>query len=217
MRKTILRILFSLALPATLYAQLSWDKTRIEATVPVEQGKLQADFHFRNAGTEAITILNVSTSCGCTTATLKKRTYAPAEEGDITVIFDFEGRTGRHEKTIQVTASGSTESTLLVLDATISEVFTLKPRILLWKVDESVGGVKTAILLASRGVPLKPISVQCDRPGFEVQMFPITPGSRYELQVTAKSTATTQRATIRIELENENGKRTTCVVYALVQ
>lgn len=60
-------------------------------------------FKFKNVSDRTITITNVGTSCGCTTAPLAKKTYAPGEEGSIDITFNPRGRRGKEIKHIGVT------------------------------------------------------------------------------------------------------------------
>ena len=46
-------------------------------------------FAFRNIGDDPVTIMRVTSSCGCTTPRLDKRTYAPSESGAITARFEI--------------------------------------------------------------------------------------------------------------------------------
>jgi hypothetical protein len=97
--------LLSFLIVPPLFAQLHWDDP--EQNLKAKPGDKEAvmKFHFVNAGQSAIKIVNVRTSCGCTTAALAKDNYAPSEAGDIEARFSFGSHTGRQEKTITVTTS----------------------------------------------------------------------------------------------------------------
>src|ERR1700751_3890074 len=100
MRLSLLLSLF-LAIPA--FAQLKWDN--MEQTLKAKPGdrEIVATYRFTNTGTTPITIDNVHTSCGCTTAALTKNDYAPGESGQIVARMDIGSRTGHQEKSILVT------------------------------------------------------------------------------------------------------------------
>lgn len=57
-------------------------------------------FEFYNAGGDTLRILDISTSCGCSVGSLKKREYAPGERGFIDVKFDSRGKIGNQTQRI---------------------------------------------------------------------------------------------------------------------
>lgn len=77
----------------------------------IEDGKVvDIEFKFKNDGDKTLIIKNISTSCGCTVARLKKKKFKPGEGGVIPVKFFSTGRGGRKvSKTITI-ASNDTES-----------------------------------------------------------------------------------------------------------
>ena len=89
------------ALSATFaHAELRWQQMAVEVLAkPAEQSAV-VDFAFTNEGSQAVTIQSVQTSCGCTTAALDKKTYAPGEAGKIPVTFNFGDRVGEQIKYI---------------------------------------------------------------------------------------------------------------------
>lgn len=62
---------------------------------------LKHGFKFTNAGTGTLQILDVKASCGCTTTTLKKTSFAPGEGEVIDIVWDPKGH-GPQTKTITV-------------------------------------------------------------------------------------------------------------------
>ena len=54
---------------------------------------IHASYVFTNSSGHAITISEIKTSCGCTTAELEKRIYQTGESGTINVVFDIGSRT----------------------------------------------------------------------------------------------------------------------------
>lgn len=75
---------------------------------------IHASYVFTNSSDHAITISEIKTTCGCTTAELEKRTYQPGEAGTINVIFDIGSRTGEQQKSIAVISSTGEKSTLVL-------------------------------------------------------------------------------------------------------
>ncbi len=61
----------------------------------IQEGKSYSHaFAFRNGTDKPLTIKDVSTSCGCTVSTVKKKKLAPGEETEIGVTFDSTGYEG---------------------------------------------------------------------------------------------------------------------------
>ncbi|MBA3936005.1 MAG: DUF1573 domain-containing protein [Planctomycetes bacterium] len=63
---------------------------------------VMSTFPFTNAGKTPVTITELKTSCGCTTADLEKRTYAAGEAGEITMAFTVGDFTGLQTKLVTV-------------------------------------------------------------------------------------------------------------------
>jgi len=123
-----------LFLPALGFGSLQWDTQRIEATAQQGENTVTGIFHFVNSGTASITIISVQPSCGCTTAEISKRDYAPEEAGEIKAVFTVGDREGVQEKTILVTTEDApTEPISLMLRVTIPELLTFSSRQLLWQ------------------------------------------------------------------------------------
>lgn len=116
-----LGIVLVLALAGVSAQALEWKQKEI--TTKSVPGSCAADavFSFTNTGTASVTILAVTTSCECTTAKADKATYEVGESGTIAVHFEFEGRTGKNERTILVLAleNGEQAVTSLKYNVTI--------------------------------------------------------------------------------------------------
>ena len=91
------------------FASLSQEFSATEDAVDIH-----TSYVFTNASDHAITISEIKTTCGCTTAELEKRTYQADESGTIDIVFDIGSRTGEQQKSIAVISS-SGEQTMLVL------------------------------------------------------------------------------------------------------
>jgi len=96
-------LFIALFLPLLAHAELTWDSKIVEHTADAEETRFETVFHFQNTGKEPGTITNVRSTCGCTTASLAKNTYAPGEKGSIKAIFDYGSRSGGQSKMITVT------------------------------------------------------------------------------------------------------------------
>jgi len=93
---------------------------------------------FTNTGKQAVTILDMRPSCGCTTATLEKNTYRPGESGQIRIALTLKGLSGSQQKTIEVLTDDSPDKpTVLTVHTTLPEFIVLSPRLLIWTVGEA--------------------------------------------------------------------------------
>ena len=59
-------------------------------------------FAFTNTGDAPLTVADVQTSCGCTAPSYTSEPVAPGEAGEVTVVFDSDGRPGPFQKRITV-------------------------------------------------------------------------------------------------------------------
>jgi len=74
-----------------------------------EGDKLDYTFSFANKGGARLEITNVSTSCGCTVASISTKILAPAETGTLKVEFDTSGKSGKTTRAITVTSNDEDE------------------------------------------------------------------------------------------------------------
>src|SRR6202007_656266 len=88
-----------------IFAQLKWDQPQQKLSVKPGEKAVTAKYRFTNNSTSPVTIVDVRPSCGCTTATLAKKTYAPGESGEIDATFSFAGHVGHQEKWIYVSTN----------------------------------------------------------------------------------------------------------------
>ena len=201
-------------------AGLTWTATHIERTATLDQESIEAAFHFKNAGSDDVTILEIHSSCGCTTATLDKKTYAPGEEGDIQVKFTFGERSGPQQKEITVLSSDTpAKPTELILKVIIPEPFRVDPRLLIWKIDpaDARPEPKSATIISANGQSLKVTKVTTDNADFEINLVSENEGQRWTLQLTPKSLAKTGKAVIRIQAESAEGRSHLLSIYGLVK
>jgi len=73
---------------------LTWNTERIDLTTKPGDKEAVGLFRFENNSQKTVTITSVQPSCGCTTAALEKRIYAPGEKGEIKAVFTLGDRVG---------------------------------------------------------------------------------------------------------------------------
>ena len=82
--------------------EITFDKTDHDFGLLIEGESVEYSFHFTNTGGKDLVITKVSASCGCTVPTYKREPVKPGEKGEITVMFNSEGRYGMQTKEIKV-------------------------------------------------------------------------------------------------------------------
>ncbi|MDJ0838563.1 MAG: DUF1573 domain-containing protein [Acidobacteriota bacterium] len=95
----------------------------------IDKGKkVNAVFKFENAGDEALEILDVGTSCGCTTAKPAKTVYQPGEKGEIPVEFNSQRFNGPITKRITITTNDAeTPKTVVTIKGFVTVDINHKP------------------------------------------------------------------------------------------
>jgi rhodanese-related sulfurtransferase len=99
--------------------------------VTVQSGSLVThSFLLTNTGDETLTLSNVRTSCGCTTAALAKRDLPPGESVSVEATVNTKGFHGTVTRTITVSSNDPvTPSITLRIDTTIADVAPAPPEI----------------------------------------------------------------------------------------
>jgi Protein of unknown function (DUF1573) len=214
MRFSLLLSLF-LAIPA--FAQLKWDTT--EQTLKAKPGdrEVVATYRFTNTGATPITIDNVHTSCGCTTAALAKNDYAPGESGQIVARMDIGNRTGHQEKSIVVTTKQNPRSPMVLrLLADIPEPVVMKPTFVMWALGESPTP-KIIDIKVTDGFPVRLLKVDSDNPDIKVEVRQVHPGVELEVKVTPKDTSRPEMATLLVRTDYPSDNPQTYYAYVKVK
>jgi hypothetical protein len=210
-----LSLFFACVAPA--FAQLKWEsKEQTFAPSPLAT-QVVAKYRFTNIGNSVVTIKDVRTSCGCTTAVPKKWDYAPGESGEIEAIYQLAGHVGHHEKWIFVsTSSAPGDPMLLRLIVDIPTALTIEPEFVIW----TVGGQpepKTIRITVADQFPAKIISVQADNPAVKLELREVRPGKELEVKVTPASTSKSESATVSIRTDYPPESPQTHYAYARVK
>lgn len=176
-----------------------------------------AKFRFTNIGHSLITIIDVRPSCGCTTATLAKKTYAPGESGEIDAKFNFAGHIGHQEKWIYVTTNlAGTEPELLTLAVDIPPEVTIQPEFVIWRIGDPPEP-KSVRVIVPEGFPTRMVAVQTDNPAMQVRLRETRAGKEWEIKVTPANTSTPVKTIVSIRSDYPAGHPVTYSAYARVQ
>ena len=95
----------------------------------IDRGKeVTTRFKFKNEGTGKLVLTDITTSCGCTSATPEKKSYAPGENGEIEVRFDSTRFSGPVTKEVTVSSNDpKSPRTILKLEGNIVTEILSKP------------------------------------------------------------------------------------------
>ena len=199
------RAAFSILCPLLLFtaplrAELKWAQAFQNFHRAPGDGHLETKFVFQNTGKTPVTIGKVRTSCGCTSARLGKNTFAPGEQGEVSVRFTFGDRRGAHRKIISVISDDKPEPTELSLQVWIHEPLTIAPALVFWKTGEA-NAAKSVRLSTEAGARVRVKSVASSNPRIAAKLETIKAGEQYAVSVTPADTAKKESAEITVETD----------------
>jgi len=209
--------LFFLSLITSVFAQLKWDQPKQTLTPSPGEKVVTAKFGFTNVGPSPITIIDIRPSCGCTTATLAKKDYAPGESGEIEAKLNFAGHVGHQEKWIYVTTNvAGSEPALLSLAVDIPPEVTIQPEFVMWRVGDPLEP-KTMRVVMPEAIPIKLVAAQADNPTMQVRLREVQAGKEWEVKVIPTSTREAIKAVVTIRSDYPAGNPASYSAYARVQ
>lgn len=176
---------------------LEWETMLIQETAGLSDEFAVGVFPFENVSDRPIEITAVRSSCGCTTTHLEKKFYLPGDTGEIVATFEFEGRTGRQTKVIDVYVDGHGEPARLVLRTMIPKVLSIKPAFQSWE-KGSDPVTKYSELEVHVEEPVKIVGVSSTLSGWETDLETIQEGKQYRLALTPASTDSKTRGIVKI-------------------
>ena len=199
------------------FAELKWDKPVQQFQRTPADGEIEVHFTFRNAGAAPVTIKTLRPSCGCTTAHLEKKTFAPGEAGEVVARFVFGDRKGPHRKTIEVrTDDAPTEPVLLDLRVNIHDPLTIAPALVFWKRGEP-GEAKAAQITADADQHVRIKSVVSSNPRVAAKLETIKSGEQYVVSVKPADTAQKESAEISVLTDFPADAPRTYILHARVK
>ncbi len=179
-------------------AELVWENPEQEFQRIGEDRELAVSFAFRNGGRTPVTITKVTTSCGCTTAELAKKTYQPGESGELPAKFVFGGRRGPQVKSIVVTTDDQKTTQLefkcFILDDSVS----LSQALVWWRVGEAAKP-KQVDLTLGQGGKVKIVAVTSSNPRVAATLLPVKEGEKYAVTIQPVDTAQRELAEVIVQ------------------
>lgn len=189
------------------FGQLSFESDTVEIPAGLLDEKIEAKFAFKNNGSESVTISKLVASCGCTTPTLSKRTYAPGESGEIKAVFTFGSRIGKQEKRILVHTNNKKQAVIpLVMRTSIPNWVEMSTRLLKWRKDQPNRPLKFTVKVADKE-RIQVAPVEAGLPDFDLNIAQIRPGE-YVFEVTPKSLEERATAFLRFNAIATDGQAT---------
>ena len=204
-----------LALPC-LASGLNWEVRERQIATTAGTAKVSASFPFENTTTAPITIVAIDAGCVCTTATTAKKTYGPGERGELAVEFTLGERFGRQDRLITVTtdaADARFQELRLIVD--ITELITLRPRLIFWAVGEPPVE-KSATIILTQPAETTLAAPVCSTPDFTARVEPTARPDTFILHLLPKQFATPMSGTVRLD-STIAGKPHTLTVFAAVR
>ncbi len=215
MLKALLLIaILAWTLPAR--AELTWAEKTIKLKADPSATVVEARYHFTNSGHSTVDIQQVESSCGCTTAELDKRTYAPGEGGEIVARFTVGVRVGVQTKTIAVKTRDAEEPTTLTMVVDIPEIVKIRPSFVFW-VQGEAKKPKTMTIEVQPDAPVEKMTVQSSNPLMTPVLKEVVKGSRYQLTITPGQTDRVLYSTLTLNCEFAKGEAKSFRAYATVK
>lgn len=186
---------------SSAFGQLLWESKQSDVTPSMTDAKATTIFSFKNAGNYAVTIQDVKTSCGCTTATLTKKTYAPGESGQINVEYNIGTNTGLQQKQVYVTTDERTDAiTQLTMRIFLPQMVTLTPPSVSWELNGDKTPKKITIDVLD-GHEVNILDVRSSNDQIFAQIHTVIPHKKYLLTVTPVNTNLPAEAELEIQTD----------------
>ena len=216
-------LLLSFTVPFLASAKLQFDEDRIVHEANLDETEYTAKFAFTNRGNTAVTVKEVHSSCGCTTALPSKRIFEPGESGEISATFDYGQREGKQIKSIRVETDQEEDSRIvLTLEVNIPSVMEVSPSVVMWNrsVDKDFQA-KEVIIESHLKDPIEIIEVIGSSDLFAQEVRVIEAGKKFALAVTPQNIPTDKKGILRgtfvVKTNFSNPSKGTLKVYAIVR
>ena len=196
---TLASLCLSLAFAGPARAALTWESTAADLHPSLTDKTAVAHFKYKNTGDKPVTITNVHSSCGCTTAALEKNVVEPNESGEITATFNIGDRSGVQNKTITVQTNDTAEvTTILKLTATIPTLLELQPIFVYWAADE-VMKPKTIKAKVGGDFAITKLNITSTDKSITTEVVPDKEKKEFQIVVTPQEAGRPINASLKIE------------------
>ncbi len=208
-------ILSVLLVSSSASAAIEWEQNEINLKAHPTQLATEAVFHFSNTGDDPVSLSDVVLSCGCLSAKPTKPSYAPGEEGFLTITLDLRNRAGKLHKTVQVVTSDGEEQELAI-SVDVPKAYEMSAFIRWVKGEETL--TKSIRLVNTNAIPIRLLSLTSSHEALPAELKTIREGYEYEVVVTRKPDAGKLRSVIRVQTEPPPGQQESKILklYAVV-
>ena len=193
----LLPILLPLAVCAVC-AEIVWENPSQEFQRCPEDRELAVNFTFKNTGRQPVTITKIASSCGCTTADLPKKTYAPGESGTLTAKFTFGGRRGPQAKAITVMTDDQKTTQLSFQCLILDEPVALAPSFVYWKVGEPAEAKQIEVAVAQTPA-IQIVAVASSNPRIAATLATLKAGEKYGINIRPADTTKAESAEVFVQ------------------
>ncbi|MFW5644962.1 MAG: DUF1573 domain-containing protein [Bacteroidota bacterium] len=100
-------------------AKIQFEKTEHDFGKVIEGEQVGWFFSYTNTGDGPLIIRRASATCGCTVPDFDKKPLAPGEKGQLKVVYDSRGRSGKDFKTVTVETNAENRIVKLNLKAEV--------------------------------------------------------------------------------------------------
>lgn len=222
MKSVLIPLALGLLAPLIVSANLTFENEKIVHAATLDETEYKATFPFINTGEASIEILDVSSSCGCTTALPSKRVFSPGESGEISATFDYGGREGKHRKSIRVeTNQEETEHIFLTLEVNIPTVMSVSPSVVMWnRKTESEFAAKEVTIESHIEGNLKIVEVVSSSEVFSHEVKVLKEGKKFSVAIKPEhlpEKTPITRGTFIVKTSYSDPLKGTVKVYAIVR
>lgn len=117
---------------------LQWHRTLAEFQCLPGDSQIATTFEFTNRGRQSVEILSIHPACGCTSAALEKRSFAPGETGALVLVFNTADRVGPQDsETVVYVSDRPEEPVRLRLRTAVPEWMLTSHQSLAWEKGEA--------------------------------------------------------------------------------
>lgn len=180
------------------HSEIVWENPAQEFQRRPEDRELAVNFTFKNTGRQPVTITKVATSCGCTTADLPRKTYAPGEGGALTAKFTFGGRRGPQAKSVTVMTDDQKSAQLSFTCLILDEPVALAPSFVYWKVGDAADAKHVEVSVAPSPA-IQIVAVASSNPRIAATLATVKAGEKYGVSIVPADTRQPESAEVFIQ------------------
>jgi hypothetical protein len=169
-------------------------------------GALRKKITFKNESSSPVKLLGVTPSCGCMVSDFQKKSYAPGDTGELTIIVDSSKVSGKEVKKLLLSTDDAERPLVdVAINLDIAPLIDISPRRLYWTKTEPLSA--KSIDLEVKNGDFRIVSVSSTMssifPKLDVSN---SENSKYSLTVDPSSVKGPTKAILRIETDSESFK-----------